>query len=318
MKLSHTCIRAIVSRMTIASTLTKAQATGNDFLMFADDQGTYDPQPREIEQLCDRHFGVGADGLIRVTHPDYVQDLDDDLRAQLSKEHVDWFMDYRNADGSIAQMCGNGARATALFMQNADLAVVSNDTPLRIGTRAGIKVLTPVDDDPDLGRSLFRVNMGAWKMGTQDEYTVQVAGSQGSAHGTYVNMGNPHVVTVVEDAFSSLPVLDEIDLSVPPRVNPVIDEGQNVEFVRVDDIDAANDSGEATMRVYERGCGETMSCGSGLCATAIVLRAKTGISHWQITVNGGVLRVDVTDNEVLLTGGAQLVATVNLMQPLQV
>ena len=127
-------------------------------------------------------------------------------------------------------------------------------------------------------------------------------------------MGNPHVVTVVEDAFTSLPVLDNLDLSVRPVVEPGIDEGQNVEFVRIDEIDAATDIGEATMRVYERGCGETMSCGTGLCATAIVLRAKTDISHWRIKVKGGTLRVDVTDDNVMLTGSAALVATVQMMQ----
>ena len=89
---------------------------------------------------------------------------------------------------------------------------------------------------------------------------------------------------------------------------------EGVEFVRIDEIDAATDIGEATMRVYERGCGETMSCGTGLCATAIVLRAKTDISHWHIKVKGGTLRVDVTDDNVMLTGSAALVATVQMMQ----
>ena len=109
-------------------------------------------------------------------------------------------------------------------------------------------------------------------------------------------------------------MLDNLDLSVRPVVEPGIDEGQNVEFVRIDEIDAATDIGEATMRVYERGCGETMSCGTGLCATAIVLRAKIDISHWRIKVKGGTLRVDVTDDNVMLTGSAALVATVQMMQ----
>ena len=86
--------------MTIAQTLTKAQATGNDFLMFADDHGAYDPQPKEIAHVCNRHFGIGADGVIRVTHPEYVADLTDAQREELAKEHIDWFKDYRNADGT--------------------------------------------------------------------------------------------------------------------------------------------------------------------------------------------------------------------------
>ena len=300
--------------MTIAQTLTKAQATGNDFLMFADDHGAYDPQPKEIAHVCNRHFGIGADGVIRVTHPEYVADLTDAQREALAKAHVDWFMDYRNADGTLAQMCGNGARATALFIQAMHLAVVADGQPLRLGTRAGVKTLTPLADGPDLGTQLFRVDMGPWSVGEEDAYTVTVDSSIGAGKGTFVDMGNPHVVTVVEDVFTSLPVLDNINLSVQPVVEPGIDEGQNVEFVRIDEIDAATDIGEATMRVYERGCGETMSCGTGLCATAIVLRAKTDISHWHIKVKGGTLRVDVTDDNVMLTGSAALVATVQMMQ----
>ena len=273
--------------MTIAQTLTKAQATGNDFLMFADDHGAYDPQPKEIAHVCNRHFGIGADGVIRVTHPEYVADLTDAQREEL---------------------------ATALFIQAMHLAVVTEGQPLRLGTRAGIKTLTPLADDPDLGTQLFRVDMGPWSIGEEDAYTVTVDAAVGEGKGTFVDMGNPHVVTVVEDAFTSLPVLDNLDLSVRPVVEPSIDEGQNVEFVRIDEIDAATDIGEATMRVYERGCGETMSCGTGLCATAIVLRAKTDISHWRIKVKGGTLRVDVTDNNVMLTGSAALVATVQMMQ----
>ena len=89
-------------------------------------------------------------------------------------------------------------------------------------------------------------------------------------------MGNPHVVAVIEDAFASLPVVESLDLVTKPVVAPVIESDQNVEFVRVDDIDQNTGVGEATMRVNERGCGETLSCGTGLCATGIVLQAKTG------------------------------------------
>ncbi|MEE1295304.1 MAG: diaminopimelate epimerase [Bifidobacterium sp.] len=296
--------------MTIAKTLYKAQATGNDFLMYADADGATDPQPTEIARVCDRHFGVGADGLIRVTRPAHVRDLTDAQRDECAKEGAEWFMDYRNADGSLAQMCGNGTRATALFLQHFKLAECSVGVPLKIGTRAGVKVLTPLKADPQLGSPLFRVDMGAWRMGGLDGHVVTIPGHDGQGKGTFVDMGNPHVVTVVEDAFSTLPVLEQLDLTVAPEVAPAIAEGQNVEFVRVDDIDAAQDLGEASMRVYERGCGETLSCGTGLCATAIVLRAKTGIDHWIVTVRGGKLRVDVTDDDVMLTGSAALVAKV--------
>ena len=131
---------------------------------------------------------------------------------------------------------------------------------------------------------------------------------------TSVDMGNPHVVAVIEDAFSTLPVVEDLDLVTKPVVNPTIESDQNVEFVRIDDIDHNTAVGEATMRVNERGCGETLSCGTGLCATGIVLRAKTGISHWDITVRGGTLRVDVTDEDVKLTGSATLVADIDLLR----
>ena len=151
------------------------------------------------------------------------------------------------------------------------------------------------------------------KIGDTDAYEVTIPGTEGSARGTFVDMGNPHVVAVIEDAFASLPVVESLDLVTKPVVAPVIESDQNVEFVRVDDIDQSTGVGEATMRVNERGCGETLSCGTGLCATGIVLQAKTGISHWDITVRGGTLRVDVTDSDVKLTGAATLVADIDLL-----
>lgn len=297
--------------MSIATTVYKTQGTGNDFVMFEDIDGDYDPQPKEIAAVCDRHFGIGADGLIRVTRPQYVKDISEEELKACADGGVEWFMDYRNADGSIAQMCGNGSRATALFIRT--MQGIDGDEPLKLGTRAGIKTLTPVADDDELGTHLFRVDMGAWKIGDIDAHVVTVDGSGGEGKGTFVDMGNPHIVTVVEDAFSTLPVLEDIDLETAPVVTPAIDEGQNVEFVRIDEIDAGEDHGEATMRVFERGCGETLSCGTGLCATAVVLHAKTGVNHWRITVRGGKVDVDVTGDDVMLTGPAAIVAKVEML-----
>ncbi|MGO4922579.1 diaminopimelate epimerase [Bifidobacterium choerinum] len=297
--------------MSIATTVYKTQGTGNDFVMFEDADGTYDPQPKEIAAICDRHFGIGADGLIRVTKPQYVGDIsEEDLKA-CEDGGAEWFMDYRNADGSIAQMCGNGSRATALFIRT--MHGIDGDEPLRLGTRAGVKTLTPMPDDDELGTHLFRVDMGVWKIGDVDAHIVTVADSDGSGKGTFVDMGNPHVVTVVEDAFSTLPVLEDLDLDEAPVVTPAIEEGQNVEFVRIDEIDDGEGRGEATMRVFERGCGETLSCGTGLCATAVVLHAKTGVNHWRITVRGGKVDVDVTGDDVMLTGPAAIVAKIEML-----
>ena len=94
----------------------KAQGTGNDFVMYADRSGEHAPQKQDIIQLCDRHFGIGADGLIRITRPGHVADLDGHDAQKMRKEGVEWFMDYRNADGTLAEMCGNGTRATAQFL----------------------------------------------------------------------------------------------------------------------------------------------------------------------------------------------------------
>ncbi|NEG70621.1 diaminopimelate epimerase [Bifidobacterium choloepi] len=360
--------------MSIPATVFKGQATGNDFVLYADPDGQYDPSEEEVVRLCDRHFGVGADGLIRLTRPEHVADLSAETVDRLRADGAEWFMDYRNADGSLAEMCGNGTRATARFA--ADVAGVvdfddfgddsrgsgetgasdggknndaHDDVQFRLGTRAGVKVLTSLGEVDGLGRHVFRVDMGDWSMGAAgdgktDEYVVTMGAAgpaggtgaptgntaDGEALGTFVDMGNPHVVAVIEDAYSSLPVLGDLNLTVAPVVVPAtkeptisddparaealaatraaaLEHGQNVEFVRVDEISADEDLGEATMRVFERGCGETLSCGTGLCATAIVLRAKTGVNHWLITVRGGTLRLDVTDDDILLTGDAEIV-----------
>lgn len=297
--------------MSIPQVVYKAHATGNDFVVYDDPDGRFEPTEAEVRWLCDRHFGIGADGLLRLTPPRFVSDLDESRVRALTQGGAAWFMDYRNADGTLAEMCGNGTRATALFAEFRSIA--DGSEPWRLGTRAGVKTLTALGDVEPYGRNVFRVDMGAWHLGPRDAYEVRIPGTSGAARGTFVDMGNPHVVAVVEDAFSTLPGVDELDLAVKPVVSPVIDTDQNVEFVRVDDIDETTGIGEATMRVNERGCGETLSCGTGLCATAVTLRSRTGIDHWDITVRGGTLRVDVTDGGVSLTGSATLVGEVRLL-----
>lgn len=298
--------------MSFPNRVTKAHATGNDFVVYLDRSGEYEPTADEVRFLCDRHFGIGGDGLIRLTRPDHVSDLTDEQLSRTLAGGARWFMDYRNADGSLAEMCGNGTRAITLFAQREGVA--DSTEPFRLGTRAGVKVLTPKGNMKPYGADVFQVDMGEWAIGAVDAYEVTIPGTPGSARGTFVDMGNPHVVAVIEDAFASLPVVEELDLATKPEVNPKIESDQNVEFVRVDDIDDTAGSGEATMRVNERGCGETLSCGTGLCATGIVLRAKTGIDHWDITVRGGTLRVDVSDHDIKLTGAATLVADIDVLR----
>ena len=299
--------------MSIPSIVYKAHATGNDFVVYLDEDGTHEPTADEVRFLCDRHFGIGGDGLIRLAHPQAVSDVNERQIADCAAGDADWFMDYRNADGSLAEMCGNGTRAITLFAQRQGIADQPGGKPFHLGTRAGVKILTSLGDVPGLGKDVFLVEMGAWKRGDVDGYEVTIPGTSGSARGTFVDMGNPHVVAVLEDAFASLPNVEDLDLVTKPVVAPEIPSDQNVEFVRIDEQSEGDDAGEATMRVNERGCGETLSCGTGLCATAITLRAKTGIDHWTITVRGGTLRVDVTDEDVKLTGSATIVGKIELL-----
>ena len=299
--------------MSIPSIVYKAHATGNDFVVYLDEDGTHEPTADEVRFLCDRHFGIGGDGLIRLAHPQAVSDVNERQIADCAAGDADWFMDYRNADGSLAEMCGNGTRAITLFAQRQGIADQPGGKPFHLGTRAGVKILTSLGDVPGLGKDVFQVEMGAWKRGDVDGYEVTIPGTSGSARGTFVDMGNPHVVAVLEDAFASLPNVEDLDLVTKPVVAPEIPSDQNVEFVRIDEQSEVDDAGEATMRVNERGCGETLSCGTGLCATAITLRAKTGIDHWTITVRGGTLRVDVTDEDVKLTGSATIVGKIELL-----
>lgn len=299
--------------MSIPSIVYKAHATGNDFVVYLDEDGTHEPTADEVRFLCDRHFGIGGDGLIRLAHPQAVSDVNERQIADCAAGDADWFMDYRNADGSLAEMCGNGTRAITLFAQRQGIADQPGGKPFHLGTRAGVKVLTSLGDVPGLGKDVFQVEMGAWKRGDVDGYEVTIPGTSGSARGTFVDMGNPHVVAVLEDAFASLPNVEDLDLVTKPVVAPEIPSDQNVEFVRIDEQSEGDDAGEATMRVNERGCGETLSCGTGLCATAITLRAKTGIDHWTITVRGGTLRGDVTDEDVKLTGSATIVGKIELL-----
>lgn len=299
--------------MSIPSIVYKAHATGNDFVVYLDEDGTHEPTADEVRFLCDRHFGIGGDGLIRLAHPQAVSDVNERQIADCAAGDADWFMDYHNADGSLAEMCGNGTRAITLFAQRQGIADQPGGKPFHLGTRAGVKILTSLGDVPGLGKDVFQVEMGAWKRGDVDGYEVTIPGTSGSARGTFVDMGNPHVVAVLEDAFASLPNVEDLDLVTKPVVAPEIPSDQNVEFVRIDEQSEGDDAGEATMRVNERGCGETLSCGTGLCATAITLRAKTGIDHWTITVRGGTLRVDVTDEDVKLTGSATIVGKIELL-----
>ena len=108
--------------MSIPSIVYKAHATGNDFVVYLDEDGTHEPTADEVRFLCDRHFGIGGDGLIRLAHPQAVSDVNERQIADCAAGDADWFMDYRNADGSLAEMCGNGTRAITCLLYTSDAA----------------------------------------------------------------------------------------------------------------------------------------------------------------------------------------------------
>lgn len=305
-----------LSGMSIPNGITKAQATGNDFVMYFDADGTLEPTADETRWLCDRHFGIGADGLLRLTRPQYVGDLEKDRADAFGRSGVSWFMDYRNADGSLAEMCGNGTRAITLFAER--LGLLHDDMAgFTLGTRAGVKTIRRVKDHAELGDDVFTVDMGRFSRDESAAYQVSIPGVEGRARGAFVDMGNPHIV-VLDHA--GLPAVRDLDLSKPPVILPSLQHGQNVEFVEVGEISPASDTGTAFMRVNERGVGETLSCGTGLCATAVTLQARTGIHHWHIDVLGGRVDVDVDErlSTVRLTGPAVIVGVMSVDASAQV
>lgn len=313
--------------MTFPRTVLKAHGTGNDFVIWFDEHGEYEPTPEEVRFLDDRHFGLGGDGIIRLTPPEHVSDVSANQAQAFHDAGAHWFMDYRNADGSLAEMCGNGARVTAALAMHVGLTQASEDEPFALATRAGIKYITFLGAVDGLGTHVFRIDMGPWRMGMREEYMVKAPANNAQGMGTFVDMGNPHVVTVVGQQLDlttlsvgmplsipvqTMPDVSELDLTITPRVEPELPAGQNAEFVRIDDVNAQENAGLATMRVNERGAGETLSCGTGLCATGVVLSERTGVNNWRISVPGGTLLVEVEVERVLLTGDAVLVGQVEL------
>lgn len=277
---------------------TKGHGTGNDFVLILDEHGQLDLDAETVAKLCDRHFGIGADGLIRVIRSSALPEG----AASLAEEPAaEWFMDYRNADGSVAEMCGNGVRVFARYLTERGLVELSPGDTLSIGTRAGVR---------DIQRSTngFAVDMGRWRP-TAEDITVTTTGVDIARPGQGINVGNPHVVV----ALASLEELKELDLAKAPALEPVQPEGSNVEFIVPADPMVQNGVGYINMRVHERGVGETLSCGTGIVAAALATRlwaGKGAPNQWQVTVPGGSLGVRMFATEdgehVGLSGAAVL------------
>ncbi|MFS0714441.1 diaminopimelate epimerase [Microbacterium sp. 2P01SA-2] len=274
---------------------TKGHGTGNDFVILADPDGELELSDAQVAALCDRHVGIGADGLLRVVRSAAIAE-----GADAAASGAEWFMDYRNADGSKAEMCGNGTRVFARYLADAGLATI--DSGLRIGTRAGVKTITRADNG-------FEVDLGLWRAEDGD-VLVRARGLGVARPGQSIDVGNPHVVV----ALAGEDELDALDLTTQPALEPRPAAGANVEFVVPAEPLVQNGIGAIRMRVHERGVGETLSCGTGVAASALAVRHWAGAAapdRWTVDVPGGTLGVRVVrqaDGEhVLLSGPATLV-----------
>lgn len=280
-------------------TFTKMNGLGNDFVMIEDLDGTLDFAPEAVQWFCDRHFGIGGDGLILV--------------RRATTPEADYYMHYHNADGSLAEMCGNGARCFAKYIVDHGLVPADADS-LVIETLGGLKPVTFTRDEDGLLDSAT-VDMGEPILAPEDIPTT-FSGTQvydcpidtplGEVRITAVSMGNPHAIIWVDD----------IDEAPVHTLGPLVETHEafprhtNVEFAEF--VDAEH----IRLRVWERGVGETLACGTGACATlvAAVLSCRTG-RQATIELPGGDLLIRWHENDrVYMTGSAatSFVGTVTL------
>ncbi|MFE7579184.1 diaminopimelate epimerase [Streptomyces sp. NPDC057521] len=267
----------------------KGHGTENDFVIVPDPDNALDLPASVVARLCDRRAGIGGDGLLHVVrsaaHPE----------AKAMAEDAEWFMDYRNSDGSVAEMCGNGVRVFARYLQRAGLVEPGD---LAVATRGGVKKVH-LAKNGDVTVSMGRALLPA------DGVTVTVGGRAWDARN--VNMGNPHAVAFVDDLAHAGDLLTEPAFA-PAAVYP---EGVNIEFV----VDRG--PRHVAMRVHERGSGETRSCGTGACAVAVAAArrdqadpARTGEPvTYTVDLPGGSLAItEHPDGGIDMTGPAVIVA----------
>jgi diaminopimelate epimerase len=268
--------------------LVKGHGTENDFLLLPDLEGAIDLTAAMVRALCERHSGLGADGILRVVRSE------NDPEAKEMAADAPFFMDYRNADGSVAEMCGNGVRVFLRYL----IAVGLVEKEAAVATRGGVRRARASGDGN------VTVQMGLPRI--LADRPVATAAPLPPVAGTALEIPNPHVVVPVgtPDELASL------DLTRPPLVEPRLPDGQNVEFV------VRRGPRWIQMRVHERGVGETRSCGTGLCAAAVATADADGIgadgSTWRVDVPGGTCDVVWRPDDVELTGPAVLVAAIDV------
>ena len=285
---------------------TKGHGTGNDFVLFTDPDGEIQLTPEQIAFICDRHFGVGADGVIRAVRSNAIPE---GAAALAEEPEAEWFMDYRNADGSPAEMCGNGIRVYAHYLISEGLVAPERRDTLPIGTRAGVK-------DVLAGVSGYTVDLGRWRLA--EERLVAAHGLDVARPGLGIDLGNPHIVT----ALAHVGELEGLDLTRAPALEPEPERGANVEFVVPEDPLLKDGVARIRMRVHERGSGETLSCGTGTGAAALAFRHWGGEgmpNSWSVEVAGGRLGVRMFPTEegehVSLSGPAELVYSGTIALP---
>ncbi|ASR54303.1 diaminopimelate epimerase [Cellulomonas sp. CW35] len=297
--------------------VTKGHGTQNDFVLLDDRDGRLDLSAALVRALADRRAGVGGDGVIRLVGTQHVAEGAHLLQAAPDAR---WFMDYRNADGSVAEMCGNGVRVFALYLDR--LGLWDDGDELAVGTRAGVmrvrRVAVPQDVTDgawfafDIGRWHLPGGAAAQSAGFDAEVTV--AGLDVARPALSVDVGNPHSVLALPDTA----VLDAADLVTAPRVEPVPPYGTNVELVVPlgESVVDGSLTGRLRMRVHERGVGETRSCGTGAVAAAMAVRTWAGPGApdvWLVDVPGGTVRVTaLADSRAELAGPAVLVGEMDV------
>ncbi|HEX4472320.1 MAG TPA: diaminopimelate epimerase [Nocardioides sp.] len=270
----------------------KGHGTENDFVLLPDHDGSVhgDLPVARVRALCDRRAGIGGDGVLRVIRCS--SPLLEEGALRLTRHHVaddlpEWFMDYRNSDGSLAEICGNGLRVFARHLY--DEGLVPAGEPVPIATRSGVQTVTRDGD-------MFTVDVGLAQI--HGETKVAVADRSWTA--THVVVGNPHAVALVDDLAQAGSLVEE-----PAYDEGLFPDGVNVEFV------VRKGPEHIAMRVHERGAGETRSCGTGACAAALATLGSGAQSagRWLVDVPGGTLTVSRDDaGHVYLTGPAEIVA----------
>ncbi|MCW2740883.1 MAG: dapF [Blastococcus sp.] len=273
--------------------------TENDFVVLPDPDGVVWPEGRldeaMVRRLCDRRAGLGGDGVLRVVRSIHVPDAPAALGEALPA--CEWFMDHRNADGSHAEMCGNGIRLFLHVLVTEELLDRGRCAAgVLVGTRGGPRRVG-VTPDGD-----YWVDMGPAREFGAGEARVDGRSFAGRA----VSMGNPHLAAITDVD------VDTLDLSGAPEFDPALfPEGVNVELINVLDPGA-----HIRLRVVERGVGETRSCGTGACAAAYAALVADSRAEGTVVVDvpGGRLRVQVGPATTVLTGPAVLVSAGALCQ----